>query len=196
MKMCRKFFVILAILTIFLTLLNSTVFATNETTTSNDANTTITMSETNEANKAIATIATNENITLNNGNCIKMADGETSSAQDIINAGNSFINQGMSEAGDTDPVSIALKLLPVGSLLVAIGIAVLVIVLAIMAIRWITAKPDQKAKLQQQLIGYVVSCFVIFGAIWIWNFVTGIMLDVENKLADDNKPTTAYIEKA
>lgn len=169
MKKCRNVFRILAILTIFLTLLNSPVFATNET---------------------------NEDISLNNEKCIKIADGKTSSAQDIINVGNSFLNKGKSEAGDVDPVNIALKLLPVGSLLVAVGIAVLVIVLAIMAIRWITAKPDQKAKLQQQLIGYVVSCVVILGAIWIWNFVTGIMQDVENSLAEYDKPTTVYIEKA
>lgn len=170
MKNSRNVFIILAILTIFATLLSSTVFATN---------------------------TTYDNVNSNNEECIKISDGETSSVQDIINAGNSFIAKGKENATDgaTDPVNIALKLLPIGSLLVAVGIAVLVIVLAIMAIRWITAKPDQKAKLQQQLIGYVAACFVIFGAIWIWNFVTGIMQDVENKLAEDKKPATVYIEK-
>lgn len=70
----------------------------------------------------------------------------------------------------------------IGRLLVIIGIATLVIVSVIMAIKWITATPDKQAQLKQQLIGLIVSTIVIFGAVGIWNIVRSIMHNIENTL--------------
>lgn len=109
---------------------------------------------------------------------------------DIFNAATSWMKQGNEGAsqlmdGKNDEERIdyfATQLIGIGQILVAIGIATLIIVSVIMAIKWITATPDKKAKLQQQLIGLVVAAFVIFGAIGIWNLVRGIMGNVESQL--------------
>lgn len=109
---------------------------------------------------------------------------------DIFNAATSWMNKGNEGAselmdGKNDEQRIdyfATQLIGIGQILVAIGIATLIIVSVIMAIKWITATPDKKAKLQQQLIGLVVAAFVIFGAIGIWNLVRGIMGNVESQL--------------
>lgn len=109
---------------------------------------------------------------------------------DILNAATSWMNKGNEGAsqlmdGKNDEERIdyfATQLIGIGQILVAIGIATLIIVSVIMAIKWITATPDKKAKLQQQLIGLVVAAFVIFGAIGIWNLVRGIMGNVESQL--------------
>ena len=93
------------------------------------------------------------------------------------------MNTGKKEAGSgVEPEDFASQLIGIGQLLVAIGAGTLVIVSMIMAIKWITASPDKKAKLQQQLIGLVVATFVIFGAIGIWNLVRGIMEKTETEL--------------
>lgn len=112
---------------------------------------------------------------------------------DFINAGNSFISQGengaitlnkdLSSGLDvTNPVSFAEQFVDIGQILIAIGIVTLLIVSAIMAIKWITATPDKQAKLKTQLIGLVVSAVVIFGAIGIWNLVWGILANIETNL--------------
>lgn len=66
---------------------------------------------------------------------------------------------------------------PIGQTLVIIADAVIGVVAIIMAINFITASPDKKGKLKQQLIGLVVSIVVVHGAVVIWtavqNFLSG-----------------------
>ena len=119
------------------------------------------------------------------GNCkVHAANGKVS-AGDIFTAASNWITTGNNEAAGMSGTSVddfADALVGVGQILVAIAIGTLVIVSVIMAIKWITATPDKKAKLQQQLIGLVVATFVIFGALGIWNLVRDIMGNVEGKL--------------
>lgn len=103
----------------------------------------------------------------------------------IISAGNEFIDKGeKAQQNDTDTTvdSFAEQLAPIGSILAGVGIVIFMVVLAIMAIKWIVAKPDDKAKLKQAFIGYVVSAIVFFGAIGIWRLVIGIMGNVQNSI--------------
>lgn len=103
---------------------------------------------------------------------------------DIFRAGNSFISTGEKEASSysnragfdvTNPQSFAEEFIDIGQILIAVGVVVLVGTFAVMGIRWITATPDKKAKLQQQLVGLVIAAVIIFGAIGIWNLVRNIM---------------------
>lgn len=101
----------------------------------------------------------------------------------IISAGNEFIDKGeKAQQNDTTVDSFAEQLAPIGSILAGVGIVIFMVVLAIMAIKWIVAKPDDKAKLKQAFIGYVVSAIVFFGAIGIWRLVIGIMGNVQNSI--------------
>ena len=109
---------------------------------------------------------------------------------EFLKAGMDFIANGKKGASGlnnggldvTNPVSFAEQFLEVGRILVAIGIVTLLIVSAVMAIRWITATPDKQAKLKTQLIGLVVSAVVIFGAVGIWNLVWSILTKLESSL--------------
>lgn len=112
------------------------------------------------------------------------------SISDFFNAGTEFINKGSQSAshynnGDidvTNPVSFASQFIDIGRILIAIGVVTLLIVSAIMAIRWITATPDKQAKLKTQLIGLVISAIVIFGAVGIWNLVWSILQNIEGQV--------------
>ena len=81
--------------------------------------------------------------------------------------------------GNTNPVidedSVMDEFVPVGQILFVVANAVIVVVVAIMGIKWIIANPEQQAKLKHQLIGLVFSIFVIYGAVGIWSLVSGIM---------------------
>lgn len=107
-----------------------------------------------------------------------------SSFEDITKAGRGFIDKGK-ENSDAQKFSVnffAFQFAGIGSVLVSIGVAVLVIVISIMGIKWITAKPDKKAQLKQQLIGVVVAAIVLFGAVGIWQLVQQIMSSIEDSL--------------
>lgn len=95
---------------------------------------------------------------------------------DIFNKGKTFISQGKSDEKISEDSAIE-EFVPVGQILVVVANGVIVVVAAIMGIKWITAKPDQQAKLKEQLIGLAVAIFVIYGAVGIWNLVKGIMSD-------------------
>lgn len=133
-------------------------------------------------NETFATTNNKEVVALGNAEVIRVADGDM---QTIINAGEEWINNGKKSAeeqGLGDPLYFVDQLAGVGQLLVAIGIATLVIVGGVMAIKWATATPEKAAKLKTQLIGLVVAAVVIFGAFGIWNLVRGIGQNVEDKL--------------
>ena len=111
---------------------------------------------------------------------IKVAEG--ASLDQIINAGHKFISNG--EKGDVagESEKFASVLSPIGSILAGIGVVIFFVVLAIMAIKWIVAKPEDKAKLKQAFVGYVIAAIVFFGAIGIWRLVRDLMIDVENSI--------------
>lgn len=124
--------------------------------------------------------------------------GNVHAANDnIFDAASSWMSQGQSGAkslsGDVGVDFFVGELIQIGQILVGIAVATLVIVSVIMAIRWITATPDKKAKLQQQLIGLVVATFVIFGAVGIWNLVRGIMGNVESTLEANSNQGTVLV---
>lgn len=61
--------------------------------------------------------------------------------------------------------------IPVGQIIVFVGNAAVLIAVAMIGAKWIVAKPDQQAKLKQQLIGLVVAVFAIDGAVGIWTIL-------------------------
>lgn len=44
-----------------------------------------------------------------------------------------------------------------------------------MGIKWITAKPDEQAKLKQQSVGLLVAAVVVIGAFTIWSIALKIV---------------------
>ena len=105
--------------------------------------------------------------------------------KDIIKAHQDFEDTGKLDPDVADKTSVEAflsNLIGLGQVLVIIGGATLLIVGGIMAIKWITATPDKQAKLKTQSIGLVLAAIIIFGAVGIWNFVRGIMEEVNKEI--------------
>ena len=99
------------------------------------------------------------------------------SMDSIWQQGQSFIEQGKSkETISTD--SLKTNLIPIAQILVGIATVVLVIVTLIMGIKYMVSKPDDKAKLKQQLVGLVIATAVVFGAQFIWALMYNFMKDL------------------
>lgn len=63
-------------------------------------------------------------------------------------------------------------------LLTAIGIVVMFLVGTIIGIKFMIASAEDKAKVKEALIPYVIGCAVIFGAFTIWSVVVDLGQDI------------------
>lgn len=71
--------------------------------------------------------------------------------------------------------------------LLAIGIMVAIIIAMILGIQFIVASADEKAKIKEALIPFVVGCFVAFGAFTIWKLAVNIGNRAETSVEDGPK---------
>ena len=67
-------------------------------------------------------------------------------------------------------------------LLLAIGIVVMFIWGTFIGIQFIVASAEDKAKMKEALVPYVVGCIVIFGAFTIWSVVVNIGQDITTSI--------------
>ena len=86
-----------------------------------------------------------------------------------------FLSKGEKGSKSIEGKDIFKDLADMGSILTTIGAGVLVAATLYMGIKYMTASPEAQAKLKQQLIGLVVSGFVIFGSYAIWKIVVTIV---------------------
>lgn len=100
---------------------------------------------------------------------------EALTLSDMQKETNDFITKGQTGSNDIDGAGIFKDLADMGSILTTIGAGVLVAATLYMGIKYMTASPEAQAKLKQQLIGLVVSGFVIFGSYAIWKIVVTIV---------------------
>lgn len=94
----------------------------------------------------------------------------------IISGADNFINEGKNNANsaiDSQKMKEASNL--VYNTLLIIGTCGAVIVGAILGIQFITGSVEQKAKVKDSLIPFVVGCVVIFGAFGIWKLVITLL---------------------
>lgn len=95
----------------------------------------------------------------------------------VFNQADSFISEGES-GSNIDNNEISSIFIPIAQVLVRVGTIVIAIVTAIMGVKYITANPNDKAKLKTQLVGLVVATLVISGAQVIWAFAYNFLNDV------------------
>lgn len=98
---------------------------------------------------------------------------QANSISEIMTGADNFISNGSSTStisGDK------LKELSdtIYNVLLIIGTIIAVIIGAVLGIQFITGSVEQKAKVKDSLIPFIVGCIVIFGAFGIWKLVVEI----------------------
>lgn len=68
----------------------------------------------------------------------------------------------------------------IGQVLTTIGVIICVIGLCVLGIKYMTASPEEAAKIKTQLIGLVVAAIVIVGAYGIWSFAYNFLSGITN----------------
>lgn len=108
------------------------------------------------------------NISLFNINKVQ-ADSSLSS---IISGGDSFVKDGEKDISvDTEKLKGASD--TVYNVLLVIGICVAVVVASILGVQFMIGSAEEKAKVKDAMVIFVLGCIVVFGAFGFWKvFVT------------------------
>lgn len=96
----------------------------------------------------------------------------------IVGTGEDWLNIGKNGTVYTNMNSKLLdSVSDLSGLLFAIGVAVAVIVVAILGIKFMTAgaSSDSKANVKQNAIIVAVGIFVLFGSLFIWKIIVGVL---------------------
>lgn len=88
--------------------------------------------------------------------------------------GNGFVSSAMQSSLSLNNSIIIEKFQDVFNILTYVGIALSVIVGAILGIQIMISSADEKAKVKESLIPYIIGCIVVFGAFSIWQIVITI----------------------
>ena len=102
----------------------------------------------------------------------------TYAVDDIIEAGGGFIKKGEQQQQATQDSQIKTVSDQIYNILLAIGTVIAVIIGAILGIQFMVGSMDEKAKVKESLIPFVIGCVIIFGAFGIWKLIATILQDV------------------
>ena len=110
---------------------------------------------------------------------------------DVFSLGEKFISEGKNKRPFTDDKGNTIKVendinendiqseaSSIFSILLAIGTVLTVIVGGILGIQFMFASIEDKAKIKEALIPYIVGCVVIFGADIIWFLVVNVLNNI------------------
>ena len=64
------------------------------------------------------------------------------------------------------------------NILLFIGLAIAIIIGLVLGIQFMVGSVEQKAKVKDSLLPYIIGCIVIFGAFGIWKLVLTILENI------------------
>lgn len=112
---------------------------------------------------------------------------------EIIGGGESFLNIGKGAYANNKPLdegALNITSREIFNLLFAIAAVLAIGVGLVIGIQFITGSVDEKAKIKETLVPYIVGCIVIFSAFTIWKIVMELGNEVEGTTTVVN---TSYI---
>ena len=98
----------------------------------------------------------------------------------IFSAGQGFLLEGETIENTIDTTQLKNTSDYIYNVLLAIGIMVAVIVAMILGIEFMVASADEKAKVKEALLPFIVGCIVVFGAFTIWKIVVNSGFSAES----------------
>lgn len=100
-----------------------------------------------------------------------MAEGPL---DDVMNNGNSFLNAGSESSTMIDQNDLKSLSNFISGVLLTIAIGVTVITGAVMGLNFITQSIEEKAKVKESMIPWVIGIIVSFGAFTIWEVAVNL----------------------
>lgn len=106
---------------------------------------------------------------------IIILSSESLATDDSVSIWSKIFSGGKNFVQDAEPMLKSEEVRDVSNtiydILFYIGMSISVIIGSILGIKIILASAEEKAKIKEQLIPYIIGCFVIFGSFGIWRIV-------------------------
>ena len=99
-------------------------------------------------------------------------------ANTIIDKARRFLTMG-ANGSNINTSSVVNEIVPIGKILVEAATIVLVVVGLIMGAKYMLSGIDEKAKMKEKLVWYIVSIILVFGAVGIYEMVSGILASIQ-----------------
>ena len=93
----------------------------------------------------------------------------------VMDGAQDFLNKGTGGLSQIDETTLRSTSDFIYNLLLAIAMVVAVIIGIVIGIQFMTASIEEKAKVKESLMPYVVGCVVVFGAFGIWKLAVTIL---------------------
>lgn len=120
------------------------------------------------------------------------------SLSNIIESGDEFLSTGKGEADYEFFNSQKAKgiISNIYSIIFPLGVAITVIVGGVLGTKFMLASAEDKAKIKESLVPYVIGCIVIYGAVGIWTITINIMPTPQtNAIRSERDTSTTYTKK-
>lgn len=101
---------------------------------------------------------------------------------EIFSAGENFIEQGKDESRKNTAINnteFRQTVANIGNILTSIGVALAVIIGAILGMQMMWGSIEQQVKVKEMLMPYAIGCIVIFGAFGIWKLAVTIFSQIQ-----------------
>ena len=93
----------------------------------------------------------------------------------VMEGAQNFVDQGSDASSQVDQATLESTSDFIYNILLAIAMVVAVIIGMIIGIQFMTSSVEEKAKIKESLVPYVVGCVVVFGAFGIWKIAVNVM---------------------
>lgn len=112
---------------------------------------------------------------------------------DVFSSGKDFLSKGNSIESTLNTTELKSTSDYVYNTLLGIAIMVAIIVAMILGIQFMAASADEKAKVKEAVLPFIVGCIVVFGAFTIWKIAVNIGNDAEGSI--ETYQSTTYTKK-
>lgn len=102
--------------------------------------------------------------------------------QDVFSDGKAFLEEGKPIDATINTTELEKTSDYIYNTLLAIAVMVAIIVAMVLGIQFMVASADEKAKVKEALMPFVVGCIVVFGSFTIWKIAVNIGNDAENSI--------------
>lgn len=96
-----------------------------------------------------------------------------STVDDVMKGAQDFLKEGKETTIDEGQLKTTSNF--IFNFLLALAMIIAVVVGMILGIQFMTASVEEKAKIKESLVPYVISCVVIFGAFGIWKLAVTVL---------------------
>ncbi len=99
-------------------------------------------------------------------------------ASEIFDSGGNFIKEGESQPSPIGSNQIKKTSDQIYNILLIAGVAITVIVGAILGVQFMMGSMDDKAKIKESLIPFTIGSIIIFGAFGIWKIIASLLQSI------------------